>query len=430
MSRTCIIVSPYFPPSTLAGVHRARHLAKHLPAVGWTPVVVAVDEAYHEERLDPGLASLVPNSVEVVKTAALSARLCRLLGVGEISLRAWRPLRRAVWRLMETRPVDAVLITGSPYYPMLMASEIKRRFGVPVVLDFQDPWVSKWGATLPRSSKGGMAHQLAEWLEPKAVRAADFITSVSETQNEEMAARYPWLDRGRMAAIPIGGDPEDFEALRGAGGGVVLDGSKINLSYVGTVWPPAIPPLKVLLGSIARLVASRADLGSRLQINFIGTSNQPNETDRLSVMPLAEAMGISNIVHEIPERIPYLDSLSVLSMSDGLLMFGSTEPHYTASKIYSNLMTGRPFLSLFHRQSAAHSVLRASGGGVTVAFSTLAELEGLQGEICDGLERLLDHPGSLGLADRAAYRAFEASSIAGQYGRIFDGLGAERRGQG
>ncbi len=166
MTRTCIIISPYFPPSTLAGVHRARHLAKHLPTAGWTPIVVCVDEAFHEQRLDPGLAALVPPSVEVVKVPALSQRACRPLGLGEISLRAWWPLRQAVMRLLETRPVDAVLITGSPYYPMLLAREIKRRFGTGVVLDFQDPWVSAWGATLPPWSKGGLAHRLALTLSP------------------------------------------------------------------------------------------------------------------------------------------------------------------------------------------------------------------------------------------------------------------------
>src|SRR5215471_17851339 len=33
--RSEVIVSPYFPRSTVAGVHRARHLAKHLAAAGY-----------------------------------------------------------------------------------------------------------------------------------------------------------------------------------------------------------------------------------------------------------------------------------------------------------------------------------------------------------------------------------------------------------
>ena len=55
----CLIVSPHFPPSTLAGVHRARHLAKHLPAHGWEPVVIAVDPAQHVEAKDPKQRRLV-----------------------------------------------------------------------------------------------------------------------------------------------------------------------------------------------------------------------------------------------------------------------------------------------------------------------------------------------------------------------------------
>src|SRR6185436_18507338 len=89
VSKTCVIVSPYFPPSTLAGVHRARHLAKHLPKTGWTPTVLCVDEAFHEQRLDEGLAALLPASLEVVKVTAMPQRLCRTMGVGDMGLRAW-----------------------------------------------------------------------------------------------------------------------------------------------------------------------------------------------------------------------------------------------------------------------------------------------------------------------------------------------------
>ena len=69
------------------------------------------------------------------------------------------------------------------------------------------------GATQPALSRAGLAHWLAVALEPLALRGADFITSVSEGQNAEMVARYPWLDTEKMAAIPIGGDPDDFVAL-------------------------------------------------------------------------------------------------------------------------------------------------------------------------------------------------------------------------
>src|SRR5215471_10829486 len=175
MVRRAVLVSPYFPPSTLAGVHRARHLAKHLPATGWEPIVLCVDEADYEQRLDHGLAALVPAGVQTVKVRALPARFTRPCGIGEISLRAWASLRRALFQLLRTQRISAVLITGAPFYPMLLTPEIKRRFGVPVVLDFQDPWVSAWGSARPMLSKAGLSHRAAMALEPRALKGASYV---------------------------------------------------------------------------------------------------------------------------------------------------------------------------------------------------------------------------------------------------------------
>lgn len=426
MKRSCIIVSPYFPPSTLAGVHRPRHLAKHLPAAEWTPIVVAVDEAYHEEQLDPGLAALVPPSVEVVKVPALPARYCRPVGLGEISLRAWRSLRQVVLGLLATRPnIGAVLITGSPYYPMLMASEIKQRFGVPVVLDFQDPWVSVRGATVPRWSKGGLSYRLAVALEPKAVRAADFITSVSETQNDQLAARYPWLDRSRMAAIPIGGDPEDYDALRGQPSDVFRYGisdTHINIVYVGTIWPPVMNTVRALFGAFRIIRDREPALYQRLRLNFVGTTATPSDAACDLVTPLAAEMGVREAVHEVPRRLPYLEALAIQANAHGILMLGSDEPHYTASKIFGVMMSGRPYLSVFHRASSAHQILAEAGGGIALAFAGTQELAALELPIAKALEKLATEPLSLGKVDARAYQPFEARAIARQYGAVFDAL--------
>jgi glycosyl transferase family 4 len=427
--RTVIIVSPYFPPSSLAGVHRARHLAKHLPAVGWTPIVLCVDETYHEQQLDPGLAALVPEYVEIVKTTALPARLTRGLGFGDISLRAWWPLRRALTRLLQTRLVSAVLITGSPFYPMLFASVIKQRFGVPVVLDFQDPWVSAWGATQSPFSKAGLAHKLAAVLEPRALRGSDFVISVSDTQNKEMAARYPWFNDSHMAGIPIGGDPDDFAVLRSdsaVGGGNQLEPSFTHLSYIGTFLPRAGPLVRTLFRAFARLRAAEPALAARVRLNFIGTSNQPNDGLTYRVLPLAEAEGVVDAVREIPRRLPYMHALGALARSDGVLLIGSDEPHYTASKIYPALMSGRPFLSLFHRASSAHAILTAAGGGRAFAFAGPEELAALEAPLADALRTLAAAPESLGGVDPSAYAPYEARAIACRFAGIFDRFAAKR----
>jgi hypothetical protein len=428
VNRSVLIVSPYFPPSTLAGVHRARHLAKYLPACGWRPIVIRVHERRYAERPDLDLARLVPDSVEQVRTEAVPAHWAKMAGIGDIGLRGFFPLKMAIAKLAsEIRP-EVVLITGSPYYPMLLAGWVKRRLKLPVVLDFQDPWVSAEGATRARWSKGGLAHRLAVVLEPRAVRHADFITSVSERQNMEMAARYA-LDQTRTAAIPIGGDPDDFEALRAhppANPSVRLDATKINLSYVGTFLPRGCLPVRTVFRALHGLRQSHPGLAARMRVNFVGTSNQPDDYDGHRVRPIAEEEGVGDLVVETPQRVPFLEALSVLANSQGLLLIGSDEPHYTASKIYPALMCGRPYVSLFHQESSSHSILRIAGGGRTFGFGASVELPALIAPLRVALLELATTPERLGCADLAAYAEYTAHSVSGKFARVFETVSSAR----
>ena len=53
--RKILIISPHFPPSNLAAVHRSRLFAHHLPAFGWEPIILTVHEKFYEEKLDHNL---------------------------------------------------------------------------------------------------------------------------------------------------------------------------------------------------------------------------------------------------------------------------------------------------------------------------------------------------------------------------------------
>lgn len=420
--KSALIVSPHFPPSTLAGVHRARHLANHLPDHGWSPTVVCVDPRYHTEKLDPDLARMAQRPIDLVQTPALPAALTRPFGVaGDIGLRGYFHLRQAVARLCRTRRPQAVLITGSPYYPMLMGSWIRRAFDIPVVLDFQDPWVARNGATAPPWTKAALSRALSTQFEPRAVRGADFITSVSALQNEELRQRCPWVSEDRMAAIPIGGDPEDFRALRGGGGAPAnAANNRRTFVYVGTALPRATPLLDALMSAVAGLRRDYPRLAATLSFRFVGTSNQPNDTSTFRVRPLAERHGVSDLVTEEPARVPYLEALGILANAHALLMIGSDEPHYTASKIYPGLMSGRPWLSLFHEQSSAHRILSEAGGGAALALSSLEDLPTLQPAMVEAMVKLAEQPESFGAARPEAYSNYTAHAVAGQFAQVFE----------
>jgi len=423
--RTALIVSPYFPPSTVAGVHRARHLAKHLPDAGWKPVIMCVDERYHVERLDPALAQLLPHELETIKVRAIPEGLTRVAGFGDISIRAWPYLRRAMKQILTRRKIDVVLITGAPFYPMLLGRMIREQFKRPLVLDFQDPWVWKFSPNDRRWSKMGLSHLLARNLEPIALRSASYITSVSDVQNEEMAARYPWLNSKAMAGIPIGGDPDDFSTLRTVFDEDATDDlepGKINVSYVGTFLPTADSVFSALFRGFRKLRDETPQLADRIRLKFFGTSNNSNDKTSFRARSLAAAQGVADAVNEVPERLPYLRSLGILARSHALLLLGSSEPHYTASKIYPALMSKRPYLSIYHRASSSHAILSAAGGGRALAFAGADELASLEQPIAEALRTLVLNPDSVGAANPIHYAPYEAKSIAKRYADIFDSI--------
>jgi hypothetical protein len=428
-----LMVSPHFPPDTMAATHRVRLLAPHLPRYGWEPTVVTVDPRDYEGRLDPELTALVPPDVRVVRCRALSARWTRPLGVGDLGLRAFVGLYRTCSQLLQREPFEVVFLTIYPTYTALLGPLLKRRFMLPFVLDYQDPWVGAWGLTVGPASdsrpdlKSRVTRALARRLEPIAVRSADALTAVSQNTYQDVLARNPASHHIPCAAIPIGGEPADFEYLRtharrnpyfdpGDGG--------IHLCYVGTVLPLGVETLRALLRAVVLLRDRRPDLCQRLRLHFFGTSNQTAALSPARVLPIARELGVDEYVTEHPPRIDYLDALTVLTQASAILMLGSSEPHYTASKLYPGLLARRPILAVYHEASSVVATLRRVARPPAARLVVYGDHGGAAAHIdtiCDELEALLEAPSyDAAAVNIAGMDALSAPVLAGTLAALFD----------
>ncbi len=375
--RRVLMVSPHFPPDSSAASHRVRLLAPHLADAGWDPTVVTIDSAAYESRLDPDLERLVPSSLNVVRAPAWPARWTRRVGLGDLGIRAWTGLRQTCRSLLATDRFDALFVTIYPVYPALLGGPLKAEFRVPFVLDYQDPWVGAWGHTVGGAADGTpdwksrASRQLGVWLEPRAVRAADALVAVSQGTLDGIVERVPAAIRTPQLVIPLGFEPADFERLPSAAKTFThFDPSDglVHLCYVGTVLPTGVDTLRLLLGALARARAEDP-AATRLRLHFFGTSNQ-SSPDRDRVVPVARELGLQGVVSEHSARLDYLEALDVLSRASGILLLGSSESHYTASKVFPALLARRPLLALFHEASSVVSLLRHAGTEPTVRLVT------------------------------------------------------------
>ena len=378
--RRVLMVSPHFPPDSSAASHRVRLLAPHLEESGWLPTVVTLERSAYEGRLDPDLEALVPSSLRIVRAPAWRAATTRRLGVGDLGLRGFSGLRQACRALLARERFDALFITVYPVYPALFGAGLKAEFDLPFVLDYQDPWVGAWGLSVGGGPGGApdwksrASRRLGTWLEPMAVNAADAIVAVSRGTIDGIVDRIPAAARVPHGVIPLGFDPDDFAALRARPPRTAhvdpADGL-VHLCYVGTLLPTGVDTLRLLLRALDR--ARRDDpAAARVRLHFFGTSNQ-SESDAYRVLPIAAECGVADAVTEAPSRLDYLDSLSALTHASGILLLGSSERHYTASKLYPALLAQRPILALFHEASSVVSILGAAASEPSVRVVTYGD---------------------------------------------------------
>lgn len=364
------LLSTYFPPGNLAGVHRARLWSQYLREFGWEPTIVTTDSSYYEERLDPALTTLVPPDAKVIYTRALPARPIRL--VGDLGIRAFWWHYKALSELAARGQIDFLLITVASHYSSVLGRMIHRRFGIRYGIDYQDPWISESPRTYRPLSKAWANQKLARILEPWAVRDAALITGVAPGYYSGVLERNPGVAaRAVTAAMPIGGSEKDFEIVRKASPPPFLfdpDDGLFHIIYAGALLPAGVTVVEAFLQGLARLRANTPAAAARLRVHFVGTGRSPNDEQGHQILPLAQKAAVTDMVTEHPHRIGYVDSLNHLMRAKAVLVLGSTERHYTPSKLFLAVLSRRPVLAVLHEASTAVDMLAAAGAGRTIVL--------------------------------------------------------------
>jgi len=371
MSGRVALVSGHFAPSNLVGAHRARLWSRYLPEFGWEPIVVTGDPKAYEEKPDPDLERLVAPGLRVIHAATLSIGPVRT--VGDVGVRAFWGCYRALATLAANRQVDFILVTIPSNFLAPVGRLVHRRYGVPFGIDYQDPWVNRWpGVDSPFTRAWGSYH-LAKLLEPWAVRDAALITGMAPGYVSGMLERNPAVaQRAVVAYMPMGAAPEDFDLVRELRRRPFLfepgDGL-FHMIYAGALLPAGVVVLDAFLAGLRALRDIAPETASRLRVHFVGTGRSPDDPQGHRVLPRAREMDVQDMVSEHPHRIGYVDTLNHLELGDAVLVLGSTERHYTPSKVFQAILSKRPVFALLHAESTAVGMIRAARAGRVLSLT-------------------------------------------------------------
>jgi hypothetical protein len=215
--------------------------------------------------------------------------------------------------------------------------------------------------------------KLGETLEPSAVRHASLITGITERYYAGVLERNPHLHTQAItAAMPYGNSARDYEILTSRPREPYLfdpkDGA-FHMVYAGAMLPRAHGVLDRLFAALAHMKQVRPDVFSRLRIHFVGTGKSPTDAKGHNILPRAVRFGLDTTISEHPRRVPYVDILSHLTQASAILILGSTEPHYSPSKVYQSVQARRPIFAFLHEASTAIKVLHMSNAGVVIRIN-------------------------------------------------------------
>ncbi|GDX46439.1 glycosyl transferase family 1 [Bacteroidota bacterium] len=255
MGKKVLIITYYWPPSGGIGVLRCLKFAKYLTSFGWEPIIFTAENA-HYPSFDYTNVSDIPADLTVLTCPIIEpygiykmltfqspkANVNNVFNVKPSKLNwmhnfaVWVrsnffiPDARALWikpaykylsHWLDNNKVDAIISNGPPHSNTRIATLLKKKYNIPWLADFQDPWTQVDYYQLLRLTP--WADRYHHKLEQEAFLYADKLTVVSKAwakSLEEIGAK-------NVDVLYWGFDPADYVALDKK-----LD-DKFTLTYFG-----------------------------------------------------------------------------------------------------------------------------------------------------------------------------------------------------
>jgi glycosyltransferase involved in cell wall biosynthesis len=436
-----LMIARAFPPFLPVG-HSIRvvKFIKYLPALGWLPVVLTVDDQKEYETMrkvgSETLLKEIQPQVKIYRTTAGELSLKFLEKEREFGQRNWLtavivkvlggarrwvfrnlllPDRYVAWlpfalrmgrQIVRSEGIDAIFATCPPHSATLVGAFLKLLTGKPLILDFRDDWIdTPW-----YYSKPTMIRMIERKMESWAVKKADKVVLVTEWSKKAFQNRYPTEPRDKFVFIPNGCDLEEFALLNSMT--ATPPNSKFTIVHAGSLnvskfWgrSPA-----GLFQAVHQFLGRQPELAEKLSLVFAG--NLPEEYRKLG-----EEMGLSGVVKGLG-YVPHDKVLHLMKSAD-LLLAINYEGWSTLipGKIYEYWAVGGPPILLLSCRGAATDLIEKYGIGISVESYAV---DGIEAAIYDAFEKY--KAGSQSSISRRGIECYDRKTLSLQLGNVLNDL--------
>lgn len=420
-----LIISPNFPPVNAADMHRIRLSLPFYKEYGWEPVVLTINPEFSDGTRDELLLKTVPNDTEIHQVKAMSSRITKHIGINNVGIRSIPYLYKKGLKLITENNISLVFFSTTCFHLLFLGRLWKNRTDVPYVIDMQDPWYNESGYEndFKNVSKFRANREIHKRLESWTMKRAGGLISVSEAYIEMLKNRYKTLNYVPSKTLGFGASKIDFEILEANPRENRFFDKKdeyTNGVYIGRAGSDMKTALNIIFSALKKGIKSNANIFQKVKIYFIGTDYSPLELSTRTVEPAAKRSGVEDHVFEFPGRIPYFETLQILKDSDFIIVPGSDELEYSASKIYPYILSEKPMITVFRDKSPVAGIMSELNAGINVPFNPGEKNEPAINELYSEWGELLDSlpfkPGT----DWKAFEKYTARSLTSEQCSLFD----------
>ena len=305
----------------MGGVQRTLKFAKYLKEYGWEPVVLtdspkkyfAVDESMLNEAIESGIKiertgeEITDVSKIIIKTPNEKLRKLRSRA-GQFLL---IPDNKKFWLKPALKKVDeiwkkyngfnVIFATAPPYTDFLVGQEVKKKYKVPLVIDYRDAWVDSPVLNFYPTPFHKMSNMR---LEKGVLKDANKIITTNRRVKELIISRYGNIEYNDVKIIPHGYDEEDFEKAKTMELPLT---NKMRITYSGSFYTRNP---KFYLEAIYKFFVKYPELKKEVEFCFIGIISKDN-------LALIKSYGIEDSLN-ILGYINHIECIKYLLASDVL----------------------------------------------------------------------------------------------------------------
>ncbi|ANE56383.1 glycosyltransferase [Methylomonas sp. DH-1] len=277
----------------------------------------------------------------------IAANLLPLYARAPDEFLGWVPLaeRAVVERLAQGDFAPDVLLTfGEPMSDHLLGLRLKRRYGLPWVAHFSDPWADN-----PFRRRFFLANIRNRQLEREVIANADRIIFTSQETVDLVMAKYPAAWRQKARVLPHGFEPDAY------GDSPRDPDAPLLIRYLGNFYGHRSP--QPLFEALAAILRERPDELHGVRIELVG-GVPPRMLKSAAFRSLPD--GLLKLV----PTVDYSASLALMKQADLLLVIDAPDDLsvFLPGKLVDYLGAGVPIFGIVPPGASAQLISKLGGG--------------------------------------------------------------------